>query len=231
MRCVIFRLVSLITLWVIVSSTACKTEKKERSRITYDVSPPEILKDPNSSSAPAPSDAATLDLTSATTPCVTQISSQGYAADRTWRESFSRFFMQRICGKDPNVAKNWRSSTQYNPDSWVAGVNLTGITLNVPRGTAITPRHVIYTKHYGYHGQVGQTLNFLTLDNRLISRKIIGVKYLSTEFDPDIAVIQLEYDLPGSITPLKVLHPNAANYVALYSPLLRIDQESKALIV
>lgn len=139
--------------------------------------------------------------------------------------------MQRICGKDPSRAKPWRTATAYNPDSWVAGINLTAITQNVPRGTAITPRHVIYTKHYGFHGQVGQTLNFLTMDNRVISRKITEVKYLSTIFDPDLAVARLDSDLPGSITPMKVLHPNATNYAAIFSPLLRIDQESKALVV
>jgi hypothetical protein len=69
------------------------------------------------------------------------------------------------------------------------------------------------------------------MDNRIISRKIIEVKYLSTTFDPDVAVVRLDSDLPGSITPMKVLATSANSYAAIYSPLLRIDQESKALIV
>lgn len=216
----------------VISVGGCKVrDKKIASIMKYDVTPPEMLQDPNPTQPIAGENPETFLLNTNVTPCVTQISSRGTLTDRSWREAFSRAVMQRICGKDPARAKPWRTATAYNPDSWVAGINLTAVTQNVPRGTAITPRHVVYTKHYGFHGQVGHTLNFLTMDNRVISRKIIEVKYLSTTFNPDIAVARLESDLPGSITPMKVLHPNATNYAATFSPLLRIDQESKALIV
>ncbi len=211
---------------------SCKSKSPQSDpSITYDTNPPEMLKDPNPIKDPVPSDDTSLQLNTSNTPCVSQISTFGTVADRSWREAFSRAVMQRICGKDPATAKPWRTATAYNPNSWVAGINLTAVTQNVPRGTAITPRHVVYTKHYGYHGQVGQTLNFLTMDNRVISRKIIQVKYLSTTFDPDVAVVRLDSDLPGSITPMKVLTASANSYAAIYSPLLRIDQESKALLV
>jgi hypothetical protein len=211
---------------------SCKSKSPQSApSITYDVNPPEMLKDPNPIKDPVPSDDTSLQLNASNTPCVSQISTFGTVSDRSWREAFSRAVMQRICGKDPATAKPWRTATAYNPNSWVAGINLTAVTQNVPRGTAITPRHVVYTKHYGYHGQVGQTLNFLTMDNRVISRKIIEVKYLSTTFDPDVAVVRLDSDLPGSITPMKVLATSANSYAAIYSPLLRIDQESKALLV
>ena len=222
----------MISLTAALISHSCKSKSLQAvPSITYDANPPEMLKDPNPIKDSVPNDDISLQLNATTTPCVTQISTFGSTADRTWREAFSRAVMQRICGKDPATAKPWRTATAYNPNSWVAGINLTAVTQNVPRGTAITPRHVVYTKHYGFHGQVGQTLNFLTMDNRVISRKIIDVKYLSTTFDPDVAIVRLESDLPGSITPMKVLDANASSYAALYSPLLRIDQESKALIV
>ncbi len=217
---------------IVISLVDCKVrDKKIASVMKYDVTPPEMLQDPNPAQSTFGENSEKFMLSTKTTPCVSQISGYGTVNDRVWREAFSRAVVQRICGKDPAIAKVWRSATEYNPNSWIAGINLTAVTQNVPRGTAITPRHVVYTKHYGFHGQVGQTLNFLTMDNRVISRKIIDVKYLSTTFDPDIAVARLDSDLPGSITPMKVLHPNAASYVALFSPLLRIDQESKALIV
>lgn len=226
----LYILMTFVSATLITISCKLKTPQPAPS-ISYDVNPPEMLKDPNPIKDLAPSDDISLQLNATTTPCVTQISTFGTVADRNWREAFSRAVMQRICGKDPTAAKPWRTATAYNPNSWIAGINLTAVTQNVPRGTAITPRHVIYTKHYGYHGQVGQTLNFLTMDNRIISRKIIEVKYLSTTFDPDVAVVRLDSDLPGSITPMKVLAASANSYAAIYSPLLRIDQESKALIV
>jgi hypothetical protein len=212
-------------------SISCKSRETNSGSEKYNSFPGEMLKDPNPTRAPFGEEGQELQLTANTTPCVSQISTFGTTSDRAWRESMSRAVLQRICGKDPSVAKIWRSKEAYNPASWIAGINLTAVTQNVPRGTAITSRHVIYTKHYGFHGQVGQTLSFLTLDNRVISRKIIEVKYLSSTFDPDVAVVRLDSDLPGSITPMKILDPNAATYAAQYSPLLRIDQENKALIV
>ena len=221
-----------IPIMAVSFSPSCKSKNPQITpQATYDVNPPEMLKDPNPLPSVGTADESPLNLNTTNTPCVSQISTYGTVADRAWRDAFSRAVMQRICGKDPATAKPWRTATAYNPNSWVAGINLTAVTQNVPRGTAITPRHVIYTKHYGFHGQVGQTLNFLTMDNRVVSRKIIDVKFLSSTFDPDIAVARLDSDLPGSITPMKVLHPNATNYAAIFSPLLRIDQESKALIV
>jgi hypothetical protein len=220
----------MISMTAVATSPGCKSKNPQTDpHITYDVNPPEMLKDPNPIKDPVPSDETILQLNTTNTPCVSQISTFGTVPDRNWREAFSRAVMQRICGKDPATAKPWRTATAYNPNSWIAGINLTAVTQNVPRGTAITPRHVVYTKHYGYHGQVGQTLNFLTMDNRVISRKIIEVKYLSTTFDPDVAVVRLDSDLPGSITPMKVLAGSANSYAAIYSPLLSTDCPSQSI--
>lgn len=64
------------------------------------------------------------------------------------------------------------------------------------------------------------------LDNRPISRKIVDVKYVGID---DIAIARLESDLPGSITPLRLLDAQAAQLVPSLVPMLRINQNNKAL--
>lgn len=159
--------------------------------------------------------------------CAKETANTSTAEQKKWLDAFSFEVMERICEKEVDIAKNWRSS-RYLETSWAHGLNLTGVDNGVPRGTAITPRHVVYTKHYGFHGQVGETIWFLTMDNRWVFRKIVAVKYLA---NTDVAVARLDADLPGSITPLKVLDPAAYSLIPDLIPVLRIDQKSKALLV
>ena len=109
---------------------------------------------------------------------------------------------------------------------------------NSPRGVAVTRRHLLYTRHYGWHAWPTQTVNFLTTDNQIVSRIVEQVKYLGDfsngtfKFDFDTAIVRLEEDLPPSITPMKLVAPLGLKDVAQRGcPILRVDQENKALLV
>lgn len=223
---------------IVFSFLACRTPTITSSKMEKDHSrsnseelmeAPPIPLDPNAPEEAAKHDQNILLLTEET-PCISKVSQGGSASVRALREALSREFLQRICKKIPDTAKPWRTNTTYLGSSWASGIDLTAVTQNVPRGTAVTSRHVLYTKHYGYHGRIGQTLNFLTMNNEVVSRKIVDVKYLSQSFSPDLAVIRLDLDLPDSITPMRVLSSSAASSLPDHTPILRIDQENKALI-
>jgi len=145
-----------------------------------------------------------------------------------WKEKLKKEIWERTCGLDPETAKPLRNNREYFSSSWATGINLTAVTLNVPRGTAITKKHVIYTKHSGYHAWPGQTLHFLTQQNEVIQRVVKGYKYLDK---PDIAVIQLDEDLPESISPMKIISKEGQDLVFTDTPLLRVNQQNKALVV
>lgn len=96
----------------VISVGGCKVrDKKIASIMKYDVTPPEMLQDPNPAQPIVGENPENFLLNTNVTPCVTQISSRGTSTDRSWREAFSRAVMQRICGKDPATAKPWRTST------------------------------------------------------------------------------------------------------------------------
>jgi len=70
----------------------------------------------------------------------------------------------------------------------------------------------------------------------LISRVVDQVKYLgsgnNSNFEIDVAVVRLNEDLPTSITPMKLIAPLGLKDVVQYTyPVLRIDQENKALLL
>lgn len=222
----------------VISFSACRAPSITNSKVgkeqlsSYDeevMEPPPIPIDPNKIDDAAKNGQFNL-FSTAETPCISKASQLGSASVVALREALSREFLERICKKIPDIAKPWRTSTSYLATSWANGIKLTAVTQNVPRGTAVTSRHVLYTKHYGYHGRIGQTLNFLTMNNEVVSRKIVDVKYLSDSFSPDLAVIRLESDLPDSIQPMPVLSAASASAIPDFTPILRIDQESKALI-
>lgn len=155
-----------------------------------------------------------------------------------WLNRCSSEIDTRISGKTAADVMPWRNDTQYLSTSWAHGLNLTAVAIarGAPRGVAVTPRHLLYTKHYGWHAWPGQTVRFLTMDNRIISRVVDQVKYLGSAdnsvIDTDVAVVRLNEDLPGSISPMKLIAPDGLPDVVQYTcPVLRIDQENKALLV
>ena len=155
-----------------------------------------------------------------------------------WFRRCSSEINDRIAGKKAKEAITWRNENQYLPTSWAYGLNLTAVSIAraSPRGVAVTPRHLLFTKHYGWHAWPGQTIKFLTLENQVVSRVVDQVKYLgsanNSNFEMDVAVVRLTEDLPPSISPMKLVARSELADVAKYScPILRIDQENKALIV
>lgn len=70
-------------------------------------------------------------------------------------------------------------------------------------GAAITPRHIICTKHAIY--QPGDDVLFVTKDNEFVWRRITAVK--SRPEEGDYAVCLLNSDLPSTIKPIELL-PN-----------------------
>jgi hypothetical protein len=158
--------------------------------------------------------------------------------DLVWLDRCSSEINKRLTGKDPKTAKTFRNDKQYLTTAWTQGVNLTAVAMaqGTPRPVAITPKHLVSTKHYGWHPWPGQTVNFLTSDNQIISRTVDKVMYLGSAdnhvLDLDVAVARLTEDLPSSITPMKIISPAAVTDVAQGGcPVLRIDQENKALLV
>ena len=223
---------ALLTILITVSS--CGTLEINTSRFSnYDIpQPTQNALNPNNLKPP-PLNRIPTSNEPLITYCTQETAPTPSLDEKRWREAFSLEVMDRICNKDPEVAKRQidfqdRNQPRYLESSWTHGIDLTGVQLGWPRGIAITSRHLIYTQHLDFHGQVGDTIRFLTMDNRVISRKIIGVKYLD---NVDLSIARLESDLPGSITPLKILDPEAAKLVPDLSPVLRIDQQSKALLV
>jgi hypothetical protein len=169
-----------------------------------------------------------------------KLSSITFDPKNPWYQRCASEIDRRLIGKDPAIAKPWRDATQNLPTSWAYGLNLTAVThlRYGPRGVAVTPRHVLFTKHYGYHPRVGDPIRFLTMDNRLIERKVAALRYVASDdpgnFTIDITVVRLDSDLPGSITPMKLVKPDDNAYrdlAVVYCPVLRIDQEAKALIL
>lgn len=155
-----------------------------------------------------------------------------------WYKRCSAEIDARIFKKDAALTKAWRDDTSYLKSSWAYGLNLTAVAMakGAPRAVAITPKHLVSTKHYGWHPSKGQTVRFLTMDNRIISRVVDQVVYLgspnNTVIDTDVAVIRLNEDLPGSISPMKLVALSGAVDVSQWNcPVLRIDQENKALLV
>ncbi len=156
----------------------------------------------------------------------------------TWLQRCSEEIDNRISGKESKVVIPWRNGEEYLTTSWAYGLDLTAVAIarGAPRGVAITPRHVLYTKHYGWHAWPGQTVKFLTMDNKVISRQVEQVRYLGSPNDRvlnlDIAVVRLVEDLPDTISPMKLVAPLGLSDVAQRGcPILRIDQENKALLV
>jgi hypothetical protein len=103
--------------------------------------------------------------------------------------------------------------------------------------TAITPRHLIAAQHYSpYSSSPQTTVRFITQDNQVIERTIVGQRSVSftdelaypvywtrsftdrynenpSTLYADTVILQLNEDLPNTITPAKFLPPDFQNYM------------------
>ena len=179
-----------------------------------------------------------------------------------------RSILKRVEGIAPsNTTKDLYTEASYNSSlnfvrneqCWAKDIK--GITSISPwnsagghlrAGVAISPRHVIFVEHLGFHPNVGDTLYFVTRDNVIISRQIIQHKNhpASGYGAGDFGIGLLDTPLPDSVEFMKVLPEDSYNYFPItslsnndfewkYSDLsdtvdkpylFNIDQEEKANI-
>jgi hypothetical protein len=115
--------------------------------------------------------------------------------------------------------------------------------INQRAGTLITPRHIVYAKHFPI--QPGSTIRFVTANNQVITRTVTLTANDGTPAgsNPDIDVGLLNEDVPDSIKPCYFLPDNYLDYLSYknipplsgtfipYRPgTISLDQEEKALI-
>lgn len=126
---------------------------------------------------------------------------------------------------------------ERNTQCWASDFNLTCISPwnstgeNRRAGTLITPRHVILANHYNI--KRNDSIRFITKDNQIIQRKVIGGGVVDQNLYPDIHIVTLDSVVPPSIKPCKFLPGNYADYISNNGkglPVLCLDQEEKALV-
>ena len=125
------------------------------------------------------------------------------------------------------------SSQTYvrNPGFWAADIDLTskgvwntagGFGMG---GCLITPRHAVFTAHYGYHPGVGAQIHFVGRDaasgqpEQVAVRQISHVNTSAADF-ADQCIVRLSEPVPEFITPAKVMPPDA--FWSAYDPDLEV---------
>lgn len=129
-----------------------------------------------------------------------------------------------------------------NPNCWLNGVKniscfspaqMSGASWWQRAGTLITPRHVLFAKHFttSVLSPDGTPLIFVTDDGTTVRRNIIQYALHSAA---DIAVALLSQEVPSSIKIAKVLPSNYSSYFTFSAsqPIYAVglDQEEKALV-
>jgi hypothetical protein len=152
----------------------------------------------------------------------------------------------RIAGKTAAAAKPIFSTQNHiigsytrNPACWAAGIDLTCLSPwnsaggAQMAGTLITPRHILMAAHFEI--PVGASLRFVTNDNVVVTRTLIGVRRHPAfhPFFPDLTVGLLHSDVSTGITPCRVLPANWRDYLPTdigEIPCLAVDAQENALV-
>lgn len=122
-----------------------------------------------------------------------------------------------------------------NPTCWAAQIDLTGVSpwnqahVNKRAGTLVSPRHLVFAKHYPLSAAAGNNdIAFVTDQDVTVIRKIVGLTYPVA----DIGVALLDADVPADIAFYRVLPRNWNSYLQATNnlPMLHLDQEEKALV-
>jgi hypothetical protein len=126
---------------------------------------------------------------------------------------------------------------ERNTNCWAYDFDMTCVSpwnsreKHLRTGTLITPRHAICAKHYDV--KKNDSIRFITKDNQIIQRKVLGSGISTEGYYPDIDIMTLDSDVPSSIKPCKFLPADYADYIPNNGngiPALAFDQEEKALV-
>ena len=131
-----------------------------------------------------------------------------------------------------------------NTNFWANDVDLTCISpwnsnsANRKAGTLITPRHILNSAHYEF--PVGTSVRFITSDNQVITRTVVGRKrhpdYSLSGYQPDLTIYTLDSDLPASISFCKLMPSDYTDYITRENLVdtriaaFGLDQEEKGLV-
>lgn len=98
-------------------------------------------------------------------------------------------------------------------------------------GVAISPRHIIFARHYPIAD--GAMLHFVTMDNQVVTRQLVGQSATDGAWQYDTIVGVLDSDLPASIKPMKLWPADVDKYLPTVSkyflPVCAFDQEEKVI--
>lgn len=148
----------------------------------------------------------------------------------------------RLAGKEKLIYSTQNHSVPSyirNTNCWGYGLDLTAISPwnsnggNLGAGTLITRRHLLSVAHFPIQGDA--QVRFITNDNQVVTRTIIqrqGV--MGAQYTPDMQLYLLDSDAPITITPVKILPADYANYIDHitegHPPGMVLDQEEKCLV-
>jgi len=159
--------------------------------------------------------------------------------------------ISRLNGKTAATAKPvYSSQDPYGPNGgtfirnsncWINGITniscfspaqLSGANWRVTAGTLITPKHVLFARHFIPAIISGGTpLIFVDENNNVVRRKLIQI---TSAGHTDISVGLLESDVSPNIKIAKVLPKNYSDFIDFYSvPVVYgvgLDQQEKALV-
>ena len=140
--------------------------------------------------------------------------------------------------KDMNLFVNYIANGEQtnfvkNANCWAYDIDLSCASMWNSKnkyqraGTAISPRHVIFAKHFSI--PVGDVLWFMACDGEILSRTVVET------INPigDIAIGLLDSELPtNQITIATIVDDNFEDYLGCckYLPIVRLDQEEKAIV-
>jgi hypothetical protein len=158
--------------------------------------------------------------------------------------NFSSRISQRLAGltgttEQKRIWSTFSPSTLTfvkNPACWIYGIDISGFVVASSEpgyesrkvGMLITPKHYLFSYHYPVN--VGQTLYFLTNDNKVLTRTLVStIEVEGLHMQSDLGLGVLNEDLPDTVKFFRVLAKNYKNFTNLegYSLFVR-DQRDTA---
>jgi hypothetical protein len=112
------------------------------------------------------------------------------------------------------------SSFVRNSDCWINSVDMSCASPwnstggNIMAGTLISPRHVMFCKHFNFYPSIGATMYFVSQSGDVVTRTISSIQQVTSPSGPvDIAIGYLNSDVPNTIKFAKILPSNWSTYL------------------